>query len=119
MTANAALLSRNLNDLSIILTMSLSAFYRIHRNNHAMYRSTERYQYCNERRIPMSQLLIDLSHVDWHLLRRQKRSLVKLIGTQKAQCTEDLQGLLHLVDYLQDEAAEKIGERAVFGELEE
>ena len=67
----------------------------------------------------MSPLLIDLSHVDWHLLSRQKRSLVEFFGTQKTGCKEDLQGLLHLLDYLQDEAAKKIGERAVFSEKEE
>ena len=64
-------------------------------------------------------LLVDFGYVDWKLLRRQKESLLRVIGIADMQvgkkCQEDLQGILHLLDHIQDQAAERIGERAVFG----
>jgi len=67
-------------------------------------------------------LWIDLCGVDWPLLRKQKRMLVTLIQESNrplsSESARDLQGLLHLVDHLQDRAAEKLGEPAVFGPIE-
>ena len=65
---------------------------------------------------------IDLGNVDWKMLRRQKESLLRAIGIADVQTNkkfqEDLQGLLHLLDYVQDQAAKRIGEHAVFGQGE-
>lgn len=64
-------------------------------------------------------LLFDLCGVDWKMLRRQKESLLRVIDIANVQvgkkCREDMQGILHLLDCIQDQAAEHIGERAVFG----
>jgi len=67
----------------------------------------------------MSKIYIDLSHVDWKLLRSQKQTLTNVISTsagiQSDETTEALTGLLHLLDHIQDQAAEIIGEETVFG----
>jgi len=64
-------------------------------------------------------LWIDFCGVDWPLLRKQKRTLGTLIQgpnrSLSSESAQDLRGLLHLVDHLQDRAAEKIGEPAVYG----
>ena len=64
-------------------------------------------------------LWIDLCGVDWPLLLKQKRTLITLIQEPNrslpSESARDLRGLLHLVDHLQDRAAEKLGEPAVFG----
>jgi hypothetical protein len=67
----------------------------------------------------LKELSINLGNVDWKLLRRQKESLVRATSVSDVQiskkCQEDLTGILHLLDHIQDHAAEQIGERTVFG----
>ena len=64
-------------------------------------------------------VMTDLSGVDWKLLRRQKESLLRAISVVDAhiskKCQEDLTGILHLLDDIQDQAADRLGEAAVFG----
>ena len=68
----------------------------------------------------MSRLLIDLSQLDWQLLKKQKQALVDVIHQQSKvyppAVTNHLTGLIHLLDHIQDEAAKVLGEEAVFGE---
>jgi len=64
-------------------------------------------------------VMANLSGVDWKLLRRQKESLLRAISVVDAhiskKCQEDLTGILHLLDDIQDQAADRLGESAVFG----
>jgi hypothetical protein len=55
--------------------------------------------------------------IDWALLRRQKATLVKLIRSLGKTDANHLQGILSLVDSLQDFAVDKVGlsEKTVFG----
>ena len=56
-------------------------------------------------------------NVDWTLLRSQKLTLMQVIATSPPTVAEDLTGILHLIDSLQDEAALFFGEGVIFGEL--
>ena len=62
---------------------------------------------------------VDLSNVDWGLLRKQKLSLLKAVRikakTGATEAVEHLRGLVHLLDHIQDQAAETLGEEVVFG----
>ena len=51
--------------------------------------------------------------VDWQQLRMQKDTLLKLAnkGTKES---DDLTGILHLIDHIQDDAARTLGEEIVF-----
>jgi len=70
--------------------------------------------------------------VNWELLRRQKLALLRAItdlvflpspgttakGSAKLQRNQNLlRGIVHLIDDIQDQAAETIGEKKVFGRL--
>lgn len=55
-------------------------------------------------------------NVDWTLLRSQKLTLMQVIATSPPTVAEDLTGILHLIDSLQDEAALFFGEEVIFGE---
>jgi len=67
----------------------------------------------------MQRITVDLSNVDWPLLRKQKLTLLKTAQrrtkTRAAESAEHLRGLVHLLDHIQDQAAEILGEEAVFG----
>jgi len=67
----------------------------------------------------MTRISIDLSQVDWQLLRKQKQTLVDVIHQGSKDdppvVTNHLTGLLHLLDHIQDEAAKVLGEEVVFG----
>ena len=67
----------------------------------------------------MQHVTIDLSNVDWSLLRKQKLTLLKTAQrrakTGASEAAEHLRGLVHLLDHIQDQAAEILGEEAVFG----
>ena len=56
--------------------------------------------------------------IDWKLLRSQKLTLIQVISVSPPTVAEDLTGILHLIDYIQDDAATDylIGIKAVFGE---
>ena len=64
---------------------------------------------------------------DWKLLREQKEHLVEILMDEdeiirlrySPAHKASLDGILHLIDGLQDEAACKIGYTAVFGEEED
>lgn len=64
-------------------------------------------------------LYFDLSKVDWRLLRKQKLELLRQLDHLHAKglyrSEKTLEGLLHLLDAMQDQAAESLGEVAVFG----
>jgi hypothetical protein len=70
------------------------------------------------------QLLVDLSKVDWELLSRQKALLVdlsyysKVLEEMEKDTIEALDGVIHLVDYLQDTVAEQYGVEVYFDGLE-
>jgi len=55
-------------------------------------------------------VLVDVSRADWKLLRKQKLCLAKLN-------TEYSMGIVNFLDSIQDQAAEQIGEKKVFGKL--
>ena len=67
----------------------------------------------------MHHVTIDLSNVDWTLLRKQKLILLKTIQSITkpglSGRAEFLHGIMHLLDHIQDQAAETLGEEAVFG----
>lgn len=64
-------------------------------------------------------MTINLGNVDWTELRHQKQVLAVVI--QRLQTTgqthesEPLDGILSLLDHLQDEAAMVLGQRKVYG----
>jgi hypothetical protein len=57
---------------------------------------------------------------DWKLLQEQKLELLKVIKKSASRKEDDvangLTGLLHLIDGIQDQAAEQLGEDVVFSE---
>jgi hypothetical protein len=55
-------------------------------------------------------ILVDVSGADWKLMRKQKLYLSKLN-------TEYSVGIVNFLDTIQDQAAEQIGEKEVFGKL--
>lgn len=57
-----------------------------------------------------------LNSTNWALLRSQKLTLIQVIGVSPPTVAEDLTGILHLIDALQDEAAELLGSDIVFGD---
>jgi uncharacterized lipoprotein YmbA len=64
---------------------------------------------------------VDLN-VDWKLLQDQKGELLKLRGqieckpesTERKQAVKALSGVIHLIDAIQDQAADQIGSKNVF-----
>ncbi len=67
-------------------------------------------------------LVINLGKIEWGLLRKQKEALLFAVGyIQKAapNRADALNGVLHILDRIQDEAAKQVGEEAVFGKAEE
>lgn len=61
-----------------------------------------------------------MKNIDWNLLRSQKLTLIQTIGVSAPTVAEDLTGILHLIDCIQDEAAanSEIGINTVFGDDE-
>ena len=57
-----------------------------------------------------------VSSTNWALLRSQKLTLIQVIGVSPPAVAEDLTGILHLIDAIQDEAAWHLGEAEVFGD---
>jgi hypothetical protein len=62
--------------------------------------------------------------MDWKMLRQQKNTLLKVIHEQKVkrykQTEEDLTGLLHLIDSIQDDAVKRgVPEEDVFELIKE
>lgn len=61
---------------------------------------------------------LDISRIDWAMLKSQKMSLVDTIDSLEvlglSYKRDDLTGILNLIDFLQDKASESIGETRVF-----
>jgi len=68
-----------------------------------------------------SPCIIDLSKIDWPLLRIQKAFCLGALEEKDIHETERemFQGIVHCFDYIQDCAAIMLGEKYVFGELKE
>ncbi|GEM_PF-5563253 len=67
---------------------------------------------------------VDIGAMDWELLRKQKEQLVKITQesgksnlplTLPTEASEAVDGMLNLLDRIQDQAADQIGSMAVFG----
>lgn len=58
-----------------------------------------------------------LENIDFTLLRRQKESLLTAINymDKNSELSEDLEGILGLIDSIQDEMAKYLGEERIFG----
>lgn len=71
----------------------------------------------------MKQFLID-DNIDWKELRKQKETLLNVIGdlthTGKGEIVSDLDGILHLIDHIQDSAVTSgiWTEEEIFGKTE-
>jgi len=71
----------------------------------------------------MQPVNVNLSNIDWELLRNQKEELVRIrqmrIDELHLPATQDelnnLSGIIHLLDSLQDQAAKTLGGNTVFG----
>jgi hypothetical protein len=62
-------------------------------------------------------VVISLNNIDWSLLREQKLWLIHCIDVMSYDNwkTENIEGVLALLDSIQDQAAEILGEEIVFG----
>lgn len=65
---------------------------------------------------------VDLSKTDWKLLREQKATVLNLIEFDefpnlRVGFKGTLQGIVNWIDNIQDQAAETLGEKKVFGRL--
>lgn len=69
-------------------------------------------------------VVVDLTNTDWDALRQQKLSLLEILDDVAPPIVKaryalipnhPVVGIIHFLDYIQDEAAKVIGEKAVFG----
>jgi hypothetical protein len=63
-------------------------------------------------------VVVDVTDVDWEWLRKQKEKLAFaiIVGRETGlPAVDDLEELLHLLDSIQDQAADILGEETVFG----
>jgi len=71
----------------------------------------------------VSSVELAIGAIDWEQLRRQKLALLEVIndlnenGVDTTEEGNELDGLVHLIDAIQDKAAEEIGKEEVFGVL--
>ena len=69
--------------------------------------------------VASSPISVNLGIIDWSLLQRQKTQLLALqdrmgdIGEKEK--AEALEGIVSLLDHIQDEAAKQLGSKEVFG----
>jgi hypothetical protein len=61
-------------------------------------------------------VLINTDEIDWSMLREQKEYLVTF--TQHWE-SEQMDGIIHFIDFIQDEASTVLGEEVVFGRTPE
>lgn len=64
------------------------------------------------------EVIIDLSKIDWPLLHQQKICLLNKMHLMDEEGTECVEGLVGLIDYIQDFAASRLGDDKVFPEAE-
>jgi hypothetical protein len=62
---------------------------------------------------------VDLSGVNWTMLRQQKEILIQIrddLGTSAHNALKEatLSGIIHLIDHIQDQAAEQLPMKEVF-----
>ena len=76
---------------------------------------------CEKLNLAGGTVTVELDNVDWKMLRKQKETLLETITnpriTLSDKAREDLTGILHLLDLVQDQAAEHLGEQTVYGRL--
>lgn len=65
-----------------------------------------------------NEVMVNVGRVDWDMLRVQKLALLTIIPKQKKAVKEALDGIVHFIDDIQDQASEQIGEPEVFGRHE-
>ncbi len=63
-------------------------------------------------RLPKSAVLIYTDEIDWNLLREQKEYLVDTNYFLESEYTD---GIINLIDFIQDEASTVLGEEVIFG----
>lgn len=63
----------------------------------------------------------NLDQVDWEMLRKQKEALLRVINKEVSveDVEKELNGLIYMLDHIQDEATYAIDEDIVFGTEEE
>lgn len=71
------------------------------------------------------EITIHSLNVDWELFRKQKQLLLDFLDSDSSTDFADvwnnsegqdlMNGLMNILDYLQDQAAEELGEEAIFG----
>jgi len=57
---------------------------------------------------------VKLENVDWALLREQKEWLIQAMFPHNLPRKMPAYGLIHLLDEIQDQAAEQLGSKAIF-----
>lgn len=64
-------------------------------------------------------IIVDVSKVNWKLLRKQKITLINLLNRRDVslQQKDHIDGVLALIDHIGDRAAEQLGEKVIFGRL--
>jgi len=64
-------------------------------------------------------MIDSIKYMDWKLLRKQKQSLLEVISGQEVTTDrkDDLDGILHTIDAIQDDAVDTFGEEEIFGDL--
>lgn len=67
----------------------------------------------------MKSVRVEVGGVDWTELRVQKRELSEIIKRRRKPWPDLLEGLLNLLDSIQDQAAEQLGKDVVFGRQHE
>jgi hypothetical protein len=66
----------------------------------------------------MKKVIVDISKINWKLLRKQKSTLIELLNRKVSLKEKDhIDGVIAMVDHIQDRAAEILGEKEVFGKL--
>lgn len=65
-------------------------------------------------------LVIPVHRIGWQELRQQKRVLADIVWDRKTggHVIDAVEGIMSLLDYVQDSAADLIGEETVFGKEE-
>lgn len=58
-------------------------------------------------------------NIDFNLLRQQKEDLLEMRETAKGRQIDSIDGILGLFDYLQDVAANELGEENIFQETDD
>jgi len=74
---------------------------------------------CQESQETVQSTAIRIGKTNWKMLGEQKLCLIKAIETASEENSKLLQGLLHFVDHIQDQAAITLGNGIVFTPFKE